>query len=50
MGYDNLQPALERFKLTAGFIAGGGRAELGITPLTSGPDSRYTSVPAAARE
>jgi len=25
MGYENLQPALERFKMTAGFIAGGGR-------------------------
>ena len=25
MGYENLQPALERFKMTAGFIAGGSR-------------------------
>ncbi len=25
MGYENLQPALERIKMTAGFIAGGGR-------------------------
>jgi hypothetical protein len=25
MGCDNLQPAFERFKLTAGFIAGSGR-------------------------
>ena len=31
MGYENLQPPLERFKMTAGFIAGG----------------EYTSVPAA---
>ena len=25
MGYENLQPALERIKMTAGFIAGGGK-------------------------
>ncbi len=31
MGYENLQPPLERFKMTAGFIAGG----------------EYTSAPAA---
>ncbi len=31
MGYENLQPPLERFKMTAGLIAGG----------------EYTSVPAA---